>query len=128
MTTRKILAPYTFPSTGTNIPNRTVLAAMTNKQSHADLTHPPAHKKKRTQPGRAESSLVVGSGGRIRTYDLRVMSPTSCLTAPPRDKEEHSARAALGVKSDAQEPQKSPPQTPPFLQLPQLRQLRQLPS
>ena len=141
MTTRKILAPYTFPSTGTNIPNRTVLAAMTNKQSHADgslsedeqkwlaaratggfgivttcaahvsldgqgwegelgvfddsllpgLTRlaealrSGAHKKKRTQPGRAESSLVVGSGGRIRTYDLRVMSPTSCLTAPPRD-------------------------------------------
>jgi hypothetical protein len=25
-----------------------------------------------------------GSGGRIRTYDLRVMSPTSYLTAPPR--------------------------------------------
>jgi site-specific DNA recombinase len=26
-----------------------------------------------------------GSGGRIWTYDLRVMSPTSCLTAPPRN-------------------------------------------
>ncbi len=26
-----------------------------------------------------------GSGGRIRTYDLRVMSPTSCQTAPPRN-------------------------------------------
>src|ERR1700754_732782 len=25
-----------------------------------------------------------GIGGRIRTYDLRVMSPTSCQTAPPR--------------------------------------------
>src|SRR5574337_1997850 len=25
-----------------------------------------------------------GSGGRIRTCDLRVMSPTSCQTAPPR--------------------------------------------
>ena len=28
--------------------------------------------------------LRIGSGGRIRTYDLRVMSPTSCQTAPPR--------------------------------------------
>jgi site-specific DNA recombinase len=28
--------------------------------------------------------ITVGSGGRIRTCDLRVMSPTSCLTAPPR--------------------------------------------
>ena len=32
-------------------------------------------------------TLVVScsSGGRIRTYDLRVMSPTSYQTAPPRD-------------------------------------------
>jgi hypothetical protein len=28
---------------------------------------------------------VVGSGGRIRTDDLRVMSPTSYQTAPPRN-------------------------------------------
>ena|GEM_PF-2103273 len=28
--------------------------------------------------------MLIGSGGRIRTYDLRVMSPTSCQTAPPR--------------------------------------------
>src|SRR5688572_17220305 len=28
--------------------------------------------------------FVLGSGGRIRTCDLRVMSPTSCQTAPPR--------------------------------------------
>ena len=36
MTTPKILTPYEFPRTGTQVPNRTVLAAMTNKQSHAD--------------------------------------------------------------------------------------------
>ncbi len=30
--------------------------------------------------------LAVGSGGRIRTSDLRVMSPTSYQTAPPRTK------------------------------------------
>ena len=30
--------------------------------------------------------FCFGSGGRIRTSDLRVMSPTSYLTAPPRDK------------------------------------------
>jgi hypothetical protein len=29
-------------------------------------------------------SAKVGSGGRIRTYDLRVMSPTSYQAAPPR--------------------------------------------
>ena len=36
------------------------------------------------RPGASESR-VNGSGGRIRTYDLRVMSPTSCQTAPPRN-------------------------------------------
>ena len=38
MTTRKILAPFTFPRTGITVPNRTVLAAMTNKQSNEDGT------------------------------------------------------------------------------------------
>ncbi len=33
----------------------------------------------------ARPSVAIGSGGRIRTCDLRVMSPTSCQTAPPRD-------------------------------------------
>ena len=50
--------------------------------------HPPCRQRKRG-PGRpvdtgARSSLESGSGGRIRTCDLRVMSPTSCQTAPPR--------------------------------------------
>ena len=31
--------------------------------------------------------MKFGCGGRIWTYDLRVMSPTSYQTAPPRDKE-----------------------------------------
>src|SRR5690606_37743903 len=42
-----------------------------------------------------------GSGGRIRTCDLRVMSPTSCLTAPPRTcSEPHILRiVAAGFKA-----------------------------
>ena len=32
----------------------------------------------------ARGPRKLGSGGRIRTCDLRVMSPTSCQTAPPR--------------------------------------------
>lgn len=36
MTTPRVLAPFTFPRTGHTVRNRTVLAAMTNKQSHAD--------------------------------------------------------------------------------------------
>ena len=41
---------------------------------------------KRHSPSRkvASSSDQTGSGGRIRTCDLRVMSPTSYRTAPPR--------------------------------------------
>ena len=31
--------------------------------------------------------MLNGCGGRIRTNDLRVMSPTSYQTAPPRDNE-----------------------------------------
>jgi len=38
MTSPQILEPYVFPRTGTSIRNRLVLAAMTNKQSHADGT------------------------------------------------------------------------------------------
>ena len=36
------------------------------------------------RPLQAGLSLVPDSGGGIRTRDLRVMSPTSYLTAPPR--------------------------------------------
>jgi hypothetical protein len=52
----------------------------------APFTHPPAHgpKKEDRGPFELRSSLGRGSGGRIRTCDLRVMSPTSCQTAPPR--------------------------------------------
>jgi hypothetical protein len=51
--------------------------------------HPaPGAQKKRTAPGRAQSSLRSGSGGRIRTYDLRVMSPfRGCLRKSWADKE-----------------------------------------
>ena len=40
--------------------------------------------QKRNSPMRGYSYQCGGSGGRIRTCDLRVMSPTSCQTAPPR--------------------------------------------
>ena len=33
-----------------------------------------------------KSLFLLGSGARIRTWDLRVMSPTSYQTAPPRVK------------------------------------------
>ena len=36
--TPRVLAPFTFPRTGHAVPNRLVLAAMTNKQSHDDGT------------------------------------------------------------------------------------------
>src|SRR5690349_18549778 len=46
--------------------------------------HPAGTKKGPEGPGYSCTSCSVGSGGRIRTCDLRVMSPTSCQTAPPR--------------------------------------------
>ena len=45
----------------------------------APVASGPRHKKKAPFPG-----LSLYSGGRIRTCDLRVMSPTSYLAAPPR--------------------------------------------
>src|SRR5262245_40777623 len=40
----------------------------------------------------------IGSGGRIRTYDLRVMSPTSYQTAPPRTgKRRHHTDAQVAL-------------------------------
>ena len=36
-----------------------------------------------------KSLFYNGSGGRIRTYDLWVMSPTSYQAAPPRDSRDH---------------------------------------
>ena len=46
----------------------------------------PCGKKKAGATGSgAPASASDGSGGRIRTDDLRVMSPTSYLTAPPRN-------------------------------------------
>ena len=44
-------------------------------------------------------SFSPGCGGRIWTYDLRVMSPTSCQTAPPRVSEERTiAKLDAAVK------------------------------
>ena len=49
--------------------------------------HPgePSHKQRR-RPRTCPTGVAgkIGSGGRIRTCDLWVMSPTSYLTAPPR--------------------------------------------
>jgi hypothetical protein len=44
------------------------------------------NKKELTEDGQL-LVIIFGSGGWIRTNDLRVMSPTSYLTAPPRIKE-----------------------------------------
>ena len=45
-----------------------------------------------TPPGGGASR--TNSGGRIRTCDLRVMSPTSYQTAPPRNRDEEVIRPA----------------------------------
>src|SRR6056297_2661843 len=48
---------------------------------------PDPYEKSPFEPGAFSEFLKKpGSGGRIRTCDLRVMSPTSCQTAPPRNR------------------------------------------
>ena len=44
---------------------------------------PAVHELKKAERP-ADAGLSGGSGGGIRTRDLRVMSPTSYLAAPPR--------------------------------------------
>ena len=58
------------------------------------------------------SIWYFGCGGRIWTYDLRVMSPTSCQTAPPRD-----VKGKIMVERAGFEPAKAAPadlQSAPF--------------
>ena len=49
----------------------------------------------------AMAILIVGSGGRIRTSDLRVMSPTSCLCSTPHRAENLGKRKISSLKSAA---------------------------
>ena len=55
----------------------------------------------------------MGSGGRIRTCDLWVMSPTSCHCSTPRHKE--GGGNPWGVPATASPPTGSPPQYSPAL-------------
>ena len=51
------------------------------------------------RPAPEQGLSIVGSGGRIRTCDLRVMSPTSCQTAPPRTGNAHDTKTGVDVSS-----------------------------
>ena len=64
---------------------------------------PPDHPSNmRTPPiGRRSRIPLIHSGGRIRTCDLRVMSPTSYLAAPPRNR----APRITGASEDCQHPE-----------------------
>ena len=48
--------------------------------------------------GRRSTSRPNNSGGGIRTRDLRVMSPTSYQTAPPRNKDTKYTPGARGCQ------------------------------
>src|SRR5215203_715902 len=52
----------------------------------------------------ALARLSSYSGGGIRTRDLRVMSPTSYLAAPPRDGEVSLPRLAIALRSSGRRP------------------------
>ena len=55
---------------------------MAPPRDHSRITPTEAGKKKRPTKI-ADRSLIFGSGGRTRTCDLRVMSPTSCQLLHP---------------------------------------------
>ena len=55
-------------------------------QAGGEPDHPEPPSNKQTPPLGGVCAFVVNSGGRIRTCDLRVMSPTSYLAAPPRNR------------------------------------------
>ena len=54
---------------------------------HTTSSQTTRFRKKIAPPGAARfrGGIQLNSGGRIRTCDLRVMSPTSYQTAPPRN-------------------------------------------
>src|SRR5688572_18651755 len=51
---------------------------------HHEVSEPEARIQGRADQSMARIGEISSSGGGIRTRDLRVMSPTSYLTAPPR--------------------------------------------
>ena len=62
-------------------------SATTSRAANLELSAPAQqrlHRPRSKATARAAVAEFVHSGGRIRTCDLRVMSPTSYLTAPPR--------------------------------------------
>ena len=69
---------------------------------------PPPATPHRDHPKNDETRLnkrvPASSGGRIRTCDLRVMSPTSYQTAPPRVAPDVLAKSRLGLKPWASPP------------------------
>jgi hypothetical protein len=56
-----------------------------------------ATNKKGLHLNRYKPIIIIGSGGWIRTNGLRVMSPTSYQTAPPRDRKDTLALNKLSV-------------------------------
>ena len=70
---------------GTNVYRWKAAASARTTRSPTAFAHKPCIDQ--TPQGRRPQSVrfvLFGSGDRIRTCDLRVMSPTSYLTAPPR--------------------------------------------
>jgi hypothetical protein len=64
----------------------------------------------KTGPACDETGPVFpGSGGRIRTYDLWVMSPASYRAAPPRVGEDHPTRTVTGGANRVVTSQPPPP-------------------
>ena len=102
-----------------------VPAPETPKWAHGPLSLPgchhaaPSYCHKKTPrkgllcPAPEQGLSIVGSGGRIRTCDLRVMSPTSCQTAPPRTRSADDTKTGEDVsRGNAGDSHRQPPRAP----------------
>ncbi len=96
--------PETFPRERRpeRSPRRSSSRPASARPNPAETRKPPGERR---LPVRCDPAITPSSGGRIRTCDLRVMSPTSYQTAPPRGGQRTIAPA--GQASSPQGPTKT---------------------
>src|SRR3569832_2365039 len=97
-------AHFTFTSRrgGGTAASPTVLDPAPLHHSYAAIVHSVTHVTKSPDDG-AFCFSDTGSGGRIWTYDLRVMSPTSCQTAPPRSRGAYLNKPPTDLQANAED-------------------------
>ncbi len=74
-----------YPTAAPFVANLTVRYCLPIEGARTGMANSVPDRPKKSPKRKLEALLkIIGSGGWIRTNDLRVMSPTSYQTAPPR--------------------------------------------